>query len=45
MTVRAVREDQDIVRNQDRPSQGCLMLEGLACRYKVLPGGKRHCRA
>jgi CRP-like cAMP-binding protein len=30
-----------IVRDQDRPSQCCLVIEGLACRYKVLPGGKR----
>jgi CRP-like cAMP-binding protein len=41
MTIRHVREDQDIVGDQDRPSQCCLMLEDLACRYKVLPGGKR----
>jgi CRP-like cAMP-binding protein len=41
MTVRDLKADQDIVRDQDRPSQCCLMLEGFACRYKVLPGGKR----
>jgi CRP-like cAMP-binding protein len=41
MTIRDVREDHDVVRDQDRPSQCCLILEGLACRYKVLPGGKR----
>ena len=41
MTVRDVREDHDIVRDHDRPSQCCLIIEGFACRYKVLPGGKR----
>jgi CRP-like cAMP-binding protein len=41
LTVRDMREDQDIVRDQDRPSQCCLILEGFACRYKLLPGGKR----
>src|SRR4051812_46473541 len=41
MTVRDVREDQDIVRDQDRPSQCCLIIEGFACRYKILPRGKR----
>jgi CRP-like cAMP-binding protein len=41
MTVRDLREDQDIVRDQDRPSQCCLILQGFTCRYKLLPGGKR----
>ena len=41
MTIRDIREDQDILRDQDRPSQCCVILGGLACRYKVLPGGKR----
>ena len=41
ITVRHLRADQDIVRDQDRPSQCCAILEGFACRYKVLPGGKR----
>jgi CRP-like cAMP-binding protein len=41
MTVRDLKEDQDIVRDHDRPSQCCLIIKGFACRYKVLPGGKR----
>ena len=41
MMVRNLKADQDIVRDQDRPSQCCLILEGFACRYKVIEGGKR----
>jgi CRP-like cAMP-binding protein len=41
MTVRDLKADQDIARDQDRPSQCCVILEGFACRYKILPGGKR----
>jgi CRP-like cAMP-binding protein len=40
ITVR-VKADADIVRDQDRPSQCCAILEGFACRYKLLPGGRR----
>jgi CRP-like cAMP-binding protein len=41
VTLRALKPDQDIVRDQDRPSQCCLILDGFAFRYKMLPGGKR----
>ena len=41
ITVRDLRADQDIVRDQDRPSQCCVILEGFACQYKLLPGGRR----
>jgi len=41
MTVRELKADQDIVRDQDRPSQCCLLLEGFAFRYKIMEGGKR----
>ena len=41
MMVRNLKADQDIVRDHDRPSQCCLILEGFACRYKVIEGGKR----
>jgi CRP-like cAMP-binding protein len=41
MTVRELRADQDIVRDQDRPSQCCLVLKGSAYRYKVFEGGRR----
>src|SRR3954469_9036863 len=41
VTLRDLKADQDIVRDQDRPSQCCAILEGFACRYKLLPGGRR----
>ena len=39
--VRELKADADIVRDHDRPSQCCAILEGFACRYKLLPGGRR----
>ena len=33
MHVRDLRQDQDIVREGDRPSQCCLLIEGFAYRY------------
>jgi CRP-like cAMP-binding protein len=41
VTVRTLRADQDIVRDQDRPSQCCLILDGFAFRYKMRSEGKR----
>jgi CRP-like cAMP-binding protein len=41
VTIRDLKADQDIVRDGDRPSQCCLILEGFAFRYKALEGGKR----
>jgi CRP-like cAMP-binding protein len=41
VTVRILKADQDIVRDQDRPSQCCLILSGFACRYKTLDSGRR----
>ncbi|HEX8164898.1 MAG TPA: Crp/Fnr family transcriptional regulator [Beijerinckiaceae bacterium] len=41
VTIRNLKADQDIVRDGDRPSQCCLILEGFAFRYKALEGGKR----
>jgi CRP-like cAMP-binding protein len=32
---------QDIVRDGDVPTHCCLILDGWACRYKLLSGGKR----
>lgn len=32
---------QDIVRDGDQPTHCCLVLEGWACRYKLLRQGKR----
>jgi CRP-like cAMP-binding protein len=39
--VRDLRADQDIVREGDRPSDCCLLVEGILCRYKMLPNGTR----
>src|SRR5689334_7866623 len=39
MHVRDLREDQDIVREGDRPSQSCLLIEGFAYRYQALGDG------
>jgi CRP-like cAMP-binding protein len=41
MVLRDLEADQDIVREQDPASQCCLILDGFACRYKILPSGKR----
>src|SRR5215208_8329438 len=41
IVVRQLNADADIVRDHDRPSQCCAIIEGLACRYKILPGGRR----
>jgi CRP-like cAMP-binding protein len=41
MRVQDVRADQDIVREGDRPSQCCLLLEGFAARFKFTDKGKR----
>jgi CRP-like cAMP-binding protein len=41
MRVETLRADQDIVRDGDRPSRCCLVLDGFACRYKMTPDGKR----
>ncbi|GJE15220.1 Crp/Fnr family transcriptional regulator [Methylobacterium longum] len=32
---------QDIVRDGDRPTHCCLVVDGWACRYKLLSQGKR----
>jgi CRP-like cAMP-binding protein len=36
-----MRADHDVVRERDRPSQCCLVLEGWLYRYKMLEDGKR----
>ncbi len=41
MQITVIREDQDIVREGDRPSRSCLILSGFACTYKVTREGKR----
>ena len=39
---RLVRARTDLIREGDRPNDVRLVLEGFACRYKILPAGKRH---
>ena len=39
--VTALNARQDIVRDGDKPSYCCLVLDGWACRYKLLREGKR----
>src|SRR3954454_1954059 len=41
VTIRKMRADHDIVREKDRPSQCCLVLDGWLCRYKILETGTR----
>jgi CRP-like cAMP-binding protein len=41
MIVKTVPADHDIVSIGDCPSHCCLLLEGWACRYKMLPDGGR----
>jgi CRP-like cAMP-binding protein len=41
MQIESIRADQDLVREGDRPSRCCLLLEGYAAMYKVTPTGKR----
>lgn len=38
---RQVEADRDLSREGDRPETVHLVMDGLAYRYKVLPGGKR----
>ena len=41
MRVQEIQADQDIVREGDRPSQCCVLLEGFVARYKFTEKGKR----
>ncbi len=41
MTVRQYGADQDIVREGTRQIECCLILDGFACRYKLLSDGRR----
>ena len=45
MTVRSYARGQDIVRDGDRPGECCLILDGFASRYKLLPDGRRQIMA
>jgi CRP-like cAMP-binding protein len=39
--ARDYERGEDIIRQGDRPTDACLVLRGLACRYKLVAGGKR----
>ena len=41
MQVTTLKQNQDIVREGDRPSRACLLLEGFNCTYKMTGQGKR----
>ncbi|WP_262031687.1 Crp/Fnr family transcriptional regulator [Microvirga sp. Mcv34] len=41
MQLAVIKEDQDIVREGDRPSRSCLILSGFTATYKITAGGKR----
>jgi len=41
MQVRELPADYDIVREGERPYQCCLLLDGFAHRYRVMPDGRR----
>lgn len=41
MQVQDIRARQDIVREGDRPSRCCLIIEGYASRYSMTEQGKR----
>ena len=41
MTVKKFDDGQDIVAERSQPTHCCLILTGMACRYKLLPDGRR----
>ena len=41
LQVGALKADQDIVREGDRPTRSCFLLSGMACWHKVTGEGKR----
>jgi CRP-like cAMP-binding protein len=45
LQVTTLRADQDIVREGDRPTRSCVLLEGFACTSKVTAEGKRQITA
>jgi CRP-like cAMP-binding protein len=40
-TIKVLDAQEDIVREGDRPTIVCLILEGFACRYATVPSGRR----
>ena len=45
MQVVDIKTDQDIVREGDRPTRSCLILEGFAISFKMTGDGKRQISA
>ena len=45
LQVMHLKADQDIVREGDRPTRSCALLEGFACTFKVTAEGKRQITA
>lgn len=41
LQINAIKADQDIVRESDRPSRCFAILEGFACTFKITGEGKR----
>ena len=39
--MRQLRAYEDVVREGDRPDTVCMIVDGFACRYKILADGKR----
>jgi CRP-like cAMP-binding protein len=40
-STKSIDADQDIVREGERPSECCLVVEGFVCRYKLTHDGRR----
>jgi CRP-like cAMP-binding protein len=45
LKTRRLQPREDIIRDGDRPQQMHLILEGWACRYKVLEDGRKQITA
>jgi CRP-like cAMP-binding protein len=41
-SARPIPARTDIIREGEKPSDVHLVMDGFACRYKILPNGKRH---
>jgi CRP-like cAMP-binding protein len=41
MIIKDIPADRDIASLGERPNECCLILDGWACRYKMLPEGER----
>lgn len=41
LRTREYEKGQDIVRQGERPNESCLIISGLACRYKIVAGGRQ----